>query len=68
MEVTCWDILRKSKISSKNLGPEYYAYYDLKRYGKLPIAATLLGDEKDAKLKVCAFLLREYFKQKGNCE
>ena len=49
------DIKRKSTLSKINLGPEIYAYCDLKQYVKLSNAAPLLRDIKDSGWQSCVF-------------
>ena len=58
------DIMRRSTLPEINLGPGYYTYCDLKRYGKLSNASSLLRDIKDPGLKICVFYTTKKFERK----
>ena len=47
------DIMRNLTLTDTNLGRGYYAYCDLKRYGKFSNAASLLRDKKTSGLHIC---------------
>ena len=47
-------------------GPGYYAHCDLKRYGKLSNAASLLRDKKNRTCSFANFIRCKDFKRRGN--
>ena len=58
------DTLRKSTLPEK-FETGIYAHCDVKRYGKLSNAASLLRDIKDSGLQICVFHTMEIFQEKG---
>ena len=55
------DTIRKSTLPEINLGPGYYAHCDLKRYGNLSNADSLLQDIKDSGRRICVFYTTKIF-------
>ena len=58
--------MRKSTLPEINWGLGYYANFNLKRYGKLSNAASLLRGIKDSACRFAYFIRPRYFKRRGN--
>ena len=49
------DVMRRSTLPEIDLGPGYYEYCDLKQYGNLSNAASLLREVTDSSQQICVF-------------
>ena len=57
--------MQKLTLLEINLGPGYYALCDVKRYGNLFNAASLVRDINDSGWPICVFKTLEIFQEEG---